>query len=211
MDKTEEAIQVSELEQNATCHCKRKCCDKLGQDVINSLFTGFYELESKDKQDAYLFSLISLSLVVRQRPRTATSTPRTATIHYRVKTPIWDVVVCKQAFVSVFGIGIGRVRRLAELATSGQVTPPTDKRGKHGKQYKIPQNIHAQVCGHIESFPPRESHYSRHDNSNKKYLSENLNIRRMYLLYLEKYEPEQVERIEAKAEFTGVVKESYYR
>jgi len=195
----------------ATCSCKRKCCEKVGSEAIESLFSGFYRLESKDKQDAYLFSLITNSPVARQRPRTTTATPRSASFYYRVKTATGDVVVCKQAFVSIFGITVGRVRRLCEWTTSGQLTPPTDKRGKHGNHYKIPEEIHTQVCNHIESFPPRESHYSRHDNTNKRFLSENLNIMRMYMLYLEKHEPEQVERIEAKVPFTGVVKEHYYR
>ena len=95
--------------------------------------------------------------------------------------------------------------------SSGQVIPPVDKRGMHENHHKIPDQIHKQVCEHIESFPPQESHYSRHDNQNKKYLPERLNIRKMYLLYLQKYEPELVEMIEAGLPFSGVVKECYYR
>ena len=95
--------------------------------------------------------------------------------------------------------------------SSGQVMPPVDKRAKHENHHKIPEQIHKQVCDHIESFLPQESHYSREDNRNKTYLLERLNIRKMYILYLQKYEPEQVERIEAGVPFSGVVKECYYR
>ena len=53
--------QVPAVLSRASCKCKRKCCDKLGNAAIQGLFSGFYELKSKDNEDAYLFSLISLS------------------------------------------------------------------------------------------------------------------------------------------------------
>ena len=64
---------------------------------------------------------------------------------------------------------------------------------------------------HISSFPAQESHYSCKDNHECKYLSENLNIKRMWHLYLQKNEPKQIERIEEKLPFSGRVKESAYR
>lgn len=42
------------------------------------------------------------------------------------------------------------------------------------------------VCDHIQSFPANVSHYTREHNSARKYLNENLNIRKMYMLYKEK-------------------------
>lgn len=48
----------------------------------------------------------------------------------------------------------------------------------------------AQIESHINSFPKRTSHYSRQKNTNKFYLSPELNIKKLYELYLEKYENE---------------------
>ena len=71
-----------------------------------------------------------------------------------------EIVVCKNAFASIFGLSISRIRRLCEWMSSGQVTTPVDKRGEHENHHKmIPEQIHKQVCDHVESFPPQESRY----------------------------------------------------
>ena len=53
----------------------------------------------------------------------------------------------------------------------------------------MPENIIAQIKVHIESFPARESHYSRRDSARKS-LSPDLNVALMHKLYLQKYEPD---------------------
>lgn len=56
---------------------------------------------------------------------------------------------------------------------------------------KISTDIILKKNGHINRFPRCQSHYSRSDNSNVKYLSPELNISKVYKLYLEKNEPEK--------------------
>ena len=194
------------------CKCKRKCFEKVGDDKIKAIFEGFLQLSNKDKQDSYLFSLISRNFIKRRRPRVEdSSTQRSSSYYYRVKAQGGDVVVCKQLFLSIHGITAKRLRRLCEHAASGSSTPPTDKRGKHNSHHRIDSNLVKQIKDHIESFPAQESHYSRSDNHGKLFLSENLSIRRMYHLYLEKFEPEQYERIQQGLPFSGKVKEHFYR
>ena len=41
----------------------------------------------------------------------------------------------------------------------------------------------AFICNHIESFPSYNSHYSRSDNPNRKYLSPDLSLAKIYSLY----------------------------
>ncbi|KAL5239056.1 hypothetical protein ACI65C_006466 [Semiaphis heraclei] len=53
----------------------------------------------------------------------------------------------------------------------------------------MPLSINFQIDTHIKSFPARESHYSRKDNNGVIYLSPDLNISKMYNMYLEKHEP----------------------
>lgn len=60
-----------------------------------------------------------------------------------------------------------------------------DKRGKATLGNKTSEYHKSFVKKHIESFPIVDSHYTRKD-SNRKYLTEDLSIRRMYLLYVEK-------------------------
>ena len=159
------------------CKCKRKCFEKIGENKIKATFEGFLQLCDKDKQDAYLFSLISCNTIKRRRPRIEDSSmQRSSSYYYRVKTQGGDVVVCKEAFISIHGITAKRLRRLCEHAASGSSTPPTDKRGKHNNHHCIDSDLVKQVKNHIESFPAQESHYSRSDNHGKLFLSENLSI-----------------------------------
>ena len=190
------------------CTCKRKCFVKIGE-RIKLIFEGFLKLESKDKQDAYLFALISSSPTAQHRPRTD-ERERSQSYYYRVKTPECDVVVCKQAFMSIHSISPKQLRRLCEHSAVYS-TPPTDKRGQHDNHHHIDAEVVTQIRAHIESFPAQESHYSRSDNHGKKFLSENLNIPRLYHLYLEKFEPDQLERIQQGLPFSGTVKKHFYR
>jgi len=49
--------------------------------------------------------------------------------------------------------------------------------------------IHSYIDNHINSFPARQSHYSRLKNGDTKYLSSDLSVASIYRLYLQKYEP----------------------
>lgn len=71
------------------------------------------------------------------------------------------------------------------------IPSPTDNRGKHhNRPNKLPADIHFQINTHINSFPKRQSHYRRLDNSNTRYLSPDLSVAKLYRLFLQKYEPD---------------------
>ena len=171
------------------CTCKMKCFDKIGQES-EDIFSSFRKMSTKNEQDAYLFSLISYKESQRHRLRKTTGKKRAATFSYRVKTKGGDVAIRRKAFISVHGITEKAVKRLCEFMSTGHTSPPVDQRGKHRKQHTLPDNIIASVVSHIASFPAQESHYSRKDDHQRKYLSEKLNIKRMWYLYLEQSEPE---------------------
>lgn len=63
--------------------------------------------------------------------------------------------------------------------------PPTDKRGKHSPSNKFDSSVTNFVKKHINSFPKFKSHYTRHQNPNRKYLDSSLNLNKMYELYKE--------------------------
>ena len=50
------------------------------------------------------------------------------------------------------------------------------------------------------SFPTRQSHYSRHDNPGRLYLSPDLSIAKMYQLFLARHDPAYVAHLERKRE-----------
>lgn len=69
---------------------------------------------------------------------------------------------------------------------SGGVFTGEDKRGKHKPHNKTKEEVLKIVRNHIESFPAVEGHYTR-KSPNRKYLGAELNVPKMYQLYLENY------------------------
>lgn len=68
---------------------------------------------------------------------------------------------------------------------------PIDNRGKHhNRPNKLSDNICYQINTFTDLFPKRQSHYSRHDNANSKYMSPDFLVSKLYKMYLQKYEPE---------------------
>ena len=187
-----------------SCHCSYRCRDIREEERLR-IFQEFYDLGNHDAQNKYLYGLISTADVKR---RTTKSTrPRAHTIVYQVRLADGSRKrVCKKSFCDLHVIGKRRVEKLVEKMSLG-ILIASDCRGKHeNRPYAISDEAKDKVREHIKSFPHRQSHYSRASNSKRAYLDEGLSISRMYLMYLEKYEP-QIEGTETKPE----VKEWLYR
>ena len=107
-----------------------------------------------------------------------------------------ESIVCREAFVNIHGITVGRVQHLAFFAKTSPM-PPTDKRGKHPNTHAMQGNIKKQIHAHIKSFPTMESHYGRaHIAKGRKYLSSYLSVAAMHELYLQKYEPDEFAKLQ---------------
>jgi hypothetical protein len=84
-------------------------------------------------------------------------------------------------FIKTLCIG----RKTVETAlrkNANKSTPLMDRRGKHQPHNRTPDTEKDSVRQHIEFFPTVESHYTRKD-TDRKYLSSNLSIRKMHDLY----------------------------
>lgn len=81
-------------------------------------------------------------------------------------------------------------------------SPGEDLRGVKGCiSRKISEEDKKYILEHIGSFPSYVSHYTRKHIENRKYLSESLDVRKMFSLYVEK----------CLAEGKTPQKEHYYR
>ena len=92
------------------------------------------------------------------------------------------------------GIEVKRVGRVAQLTAHG--ITPNDKRGKHGKQDTKTDDIRLKIDAHISSFPYRVSHYGGYGNK-RRYLSADLNVLKMYAMFLSKHYPEHYAEFKA--------------
>lgn len=87
--------------------------------------------------------------------------------------------MCKKYFLNTLQISDGRVYRCLSKDETHAVCD--------GRGHQIPGNKidDSEVVRHIESFPCYQSHYSRANNPDRKYLHPELNVKQMYNLYVE--------------------------
>lgn len=173
-----------------------ECFEKFTDDEKGSLINVFNAIGDKEKQDTFLGGLISLKDVSRRRPRNNQRGNRSCSCIYKIRIDgTNETAVCKQAFCSLFGVGKSIVERIISNIKLN-IPSPIDKRGKQtlNRPNKICDQIVFQIKSHINSFPRCVSHYSRMDNSKKRYLSPELSVKKMYQMYLEKYEHNFLER-----------------
>ena len=174
------------------CLCKRRCTEQLlSNDQCDKLLEQFNNVCNRDEQDSYLSGLIRLQPVVRRRMRRANAEPNDSSYKYVVTVKseddvVTEIVICYMAFLSFYGVSNGRMKVLkSSLINTGEVHK--DKRGKHTNR---PRNLSGadklSIIQHITSFRSRKSHYSRRQQ-NKVYLPEDLNGRKMFTMYREKY------------------------
>ena len=197
-----------------TC-CKKVCVSKFSQDHLVSIREHFNCL-TYDEQNLYLTGMITRKDTKKSsghkrkenpvigkngkkigRPP-AESSEFSVEYHIRNQKGI-DIKVCQKAFIWIHGFGKRRLEVLRKKFLAGFLLPEPDQRGRHvNRPNKVSEELHQKVCDHIASFPSRPSHYSRHRNSSRLYLSPDLSIERMYELFLSAHNPEYLEYIERK-------------
>lgn len=172
------------------CRCKRKCTTLMTDVDRQTLIKNFNDLLSKDAQDAYLCGIIRLLPVRRRRMTRGDSIPNESSYKYIVHIVENNVareqVICYSGFLSLYGITNRRARCVKDSLVRYGVAPK-DKRGKHNNRpNKLNDVDRSSVFDHISSFRSRKSHYSRGQHK-KVYLSEDLNVKKMFMLYKDKY------------------------
>lgn len=90
-----------------------------------------------------------------------------------------NVQVCKTYFRQTFQVSDGRIH---SSSIRDDVSCVKDKRGRLTPGNKVDIT---DVVNHIKSFPAYHSHYTRAHNPNRKYLSPDLTIKKMYDLYVQ--------------------------
>lgn len=176
------------------CKCKRyKCFVHVPESSRRKIIQNFNLLGSVNEQNIYLCGIISVSPVKQRRPRQSEehAALHDATFSYRVRFQsaegnTVEVQICQKAFIAIHGIGRKKLEVLQRsLKFEGEA--PKDQRGKHkNRKHILSDETRNVIRSHIKAFKGRKSHYSLHD-SNKVYLPEDLNIKKMYTMYCQKF------------------------
>lgn len=185
-------VNVGPRQTGPNCHCKFKCFEKVSEEKRKVVLKNFNEIGDKQMQTTYLGGLIETTNVARVRAKTRERKSRSCVHKYNIRLGMETVRVCRSAFRAMHGISKKRVDNIAKTFCNQNITPPTSKQGKHkNRKNRIPDDVVQKVNDHIKSFPRRESHYSRIKTA-RFYLSPDLNVKKMYQLYLQLNEPESI-------------------
>ena len=109
---------------------------------------------------------------------------------YRVRVKrddsVVEIQICKKVFISVHGITRSKIDILVnKMKHDGEI--PRDLRGIHDNcPHRMSKDTIKTVHEHISSFQSQNSHYTL-KKSERIYLDESLNIKKMYNLYEGKF------------------------
>lgn len=172
-------IVAEKIFSDELCNCARKCNGKIPTDERKNLFQSFYTLSNYNEQNFFLKSCIKSSSVKRRRPTNQSKPSRSHSFSFFLRVKNDDVQVCKTYFRQTFQVSAGRIHN---ISIKNDVSSVRDKRGKSTPGNKVDTS---DVVNHIKSFPAYFSHYTRSHNPNRKYLSPDLTIKKMYDLYVQ--------------------------
>lgn len=118
----------------------------------------------------------------RRKNKTEVSSRKRFTFNYFFDVKGKRVQVCKLFYCGTLAISQKPIYTAHEKKNSSTNTPGRCSQGKHTKKI-ISDDEKTLVMEHINSFPRVPSHYCRAD-SNREYLDQCLNIKKMYELYV---------------------------
>lgn len=163
----------------AECKCQKKCGVKINQQQRESIMQQYYQLANHELQ----WQFIAKHTIAEEIKKVTINRKnnRTQTIKYYFYLDTEKVQVCKTFFINTLSISHQTVYTALEKIKYDKGF--SDNRGCHdNRPRKMSLETEENIKEHIQLFPAVESHYTR-KNSARQYLSELLNISKMYRLY----------------------------
>lgn len=140
--------------------------------------------------DNFLYNLVTIVNVHRRRVRSDIERrvreepiQRRKHVKYRLSATGGEFEICREGFMRINGVSKRQTERIADLKMRNKV--PVDTRGHHASLHRLPAEARQAIIDHIGSFEVKETHY--YGGKRQYYLSERLNLTRMYKLFLKKH------------------------
>lgn len=168
--------------KTGACPCPKKCHLNVDAERQLEIFKSFYALANINMQNALLFSLVRVTNKSRSYTGREESRRQKTHIYHLLSNDGIEVQVCKKFFLQTFQVSDGRVTRVLKQKSTHSI-PPTDQRGRKSSVNKKSDNMITEVKNFISQFPVYELHYTRHKSENRRYLSPDLSLGRMFSLY----------------------------
>lgn len=166
-------------------------CNTLNPQDIRKFHQAFYAKPVKTFQDNFILKFMKVHTPKRRRRNVGNRAESITYTKFYVRTyikPYKLIRVCQRSFSKILGVGIHRLRNISKkFLLYGDI--PQEKRG--GDRVSSKNSAKKEnVKQFIESFKRIESHYCRSAISERKYVSSDLNIRKMWRMYQNKQEDE---------------------
>ncbi|XP_069676001.1 uncharacterized protein [Periplaneta americana] len=166
-------------------------CNELSMQDVRRIHQKFQKQPDRVWQNNFILQHISVSSVRRtfnvDNPRRKISTQ--FVLPKRRDNVVENIRVCRAAFVSILHVGRDRLHRLCQKYFENETTA-TETRGGDRRTHKYKEKKEG-VMQHVKKFKPLQSHYSRGKNCNRQYLRSELNVKKMWSMYIEE-NPEEL-------------------
>lgn len=181
---------------NCVHNNSRYKCSTLTGKVLRQFHSAFYKVNTKAYQDAIILKCCSASPVKRRRPRSVTRQAKQFTTKYFIIVDKRKIPVCQKVFLGTLRIKKGRLNNLLKKSFQTGEFPSENRGGDHRSH--LCTDKRETLHTFIQSLTCSEPHYCRSDSQGRKYLPSELNIRKLYKMYV--------------STFSGsYAKESYFR
>ncbi|XP_050499721.1 uncharacterized protein LOC126880090 [Diabrotica virgifera virgifera] len=164
--------------------CRLKCAERFSEAERATCFNDYWKLGSRDRRAMYISGLVSI-LPKKTQKTDGRAINRECYCTYKLIVNNEAKRTCKECFCRILGETKGFINVLVQkkkFSSTGIIE--SDQRGVGPPANKKSIEDITSVKNHILSFPSYESHYCR-KSTNKKYLSPDLSIAKMYRLYKE--------------------------
>ena len=164
-------------------NCIFKCTEKIDSERQIVIFEHFWQLPDTEKSHFYAHTTTRSE---KQRPRKNTAgRPRQFAIRYYLEDSCGELVrVCKSFYLSTLDISQRKISYFHSTKLEAGL-PRASLKGKHIHVSEKLEQMKNEIRNHIKSIPRLASHYCR-ARTGKEYVEGNLNLTRLYHLYVEK-------------------------
>lgn len=192
-DKSKKVIEAKKVLPAVCNNCKNKCTEKVSEESRKNIFRSYYDetMTFERKRDFICQHVEVLGTSKRYGRKRKQETRK-----YYLPVEKQRKQVCKSFFLNTLNIGKKTIECSLKRKCHGSFDG-MDQRGRHTPANKTDDHTIKHIKNHIESFPAVESHYTRKSTS-RKFLSQDLSIRKMYDLYKTKCQEDGITPVSEK-------------
>ena len=190
VSSTKKIISSKKILKTCKENCKYKCNAKLTFEQRIFIKQSYYNMD-KDRQNFFIVSSTRCNITARQTKKGFSK--RHYSFQYFFVEANEEIRVCKTFWIQTLCISQKIIYNVHEKKDPLTGTPKADMRDKHTKRV-VTDEIKNKVNHFISSFPTVDSHYCR-SSSTRQYLPSNLNLKKMYQLYIEMNSEEEAKKV----------------